>query len=182
MATLFYLFLNDSYFVTQEKYFIIFQIVIMTIILPILFVFLLHAIGKVDSLLIPEASQRIIPLIIQSFLIILLLQKSITIDRYPELHFFFLGSLSSTVQALVLLFFKIKASLHMLAISALTVFVIGLSLHFQIYAAYWIVFLILMNGFVASSRLEMKAHSPTELTLGFLLGSIPQLLLFYYWL
>lgn len=182
MASLFYLFWNGSDFVNQEKYFVVFQIAILTVFLPVLFVLLLRATGKVDSLLIPEASQRIIPLIAQSFLIILLVRKSITIDRYLELHFFFLGSLSSTVQALVLLFFKIKASLHMMAISALTVFVIGLSLHFQIHAVIWIVFLILINGFVASSRLEMKAHTPTELILGFLLGSIPQLLLFYYWL
>jgi len=182
MASLFYLFWNGSHFVNQEKYFVVFQIAIMTVFLPILFVFLLRAVGRVDSLLIPDASQRIIPLIIQSFLIILLVRKSITIDRYPELHFFFLGVLYSTLQALVLLFFKTKASLHMIGISGLTAFVIGLSLHNQIYAVNWIAMLLLINGIVASSRLEMKAHTPTELTMGFLLGSAPQLLLFYFWL
>lgn len=182
MATLFYLFLNDPYFINQEKYFVIFQVVIMTVLLPILFIFLLRTVGKVDSVMVPEASQRIIPLIIQSFLIILLLRKSITLARYPELHFFFLGGLFSTLQALGLLFFKIKASLHMLGISALTAFVIGLSLHYQINAVNVIAFLILINGLVASSRLEMEAHTTTELIIGFLLGSIPQLLLFYFWL
>jgi acid phosphatase family membrane protein YuiD len=39
-----------------------------------------------------------------------------------------------------------------------------------------------MNGFVASSRLEMKAHTPKELVIGLLLGIIPQMLLLGFWL
>jgi hypothetical protein len=39
-----------------------------------------------------------------------------------------------------------------------------------------------MNGVVASSRLEMKAHTPKELVIGFLLGVIPQLFLLHFWL
>ncbi len=70
----------------------------------------------------------------------------------------------------------------MLGISALTVFVFGLNFHHQSNTLYIIPFLILMNGFVASSRLEMKAHTPKELILGFAVGSIPQLLLLYLWL
>jgi hypothetical protein len=39
-----------------------------------------------------------------------------------------------------------------------------------------------MNGVVASSRLEMKAHTVKELVIGFVLGIIPQVLLFRFWL
>jgi hypothetical protein len=64
----------------------------------------------------------------------------------------------------------------------LTLFVTGLSIHNQSRQIITISFLVLMNGFVASSRLEMKAHTPKELALGFLLGIIPQLLLLRFWL
>lgn len=181
-ATLFYFFFNDSYFTNTEKYFVFFQIVVVTILLPILFYFLLRVSGSVDSIMISDISQRKIPLVIQCFLTILLLRKSITLDRFPELHFFFLAGLLSTVMALLLLFFRIKASLHMIAISALTVFIIGLSLHNETRNIIIIAFLILMNGFVASSRLEMKAHTVKELMIGFLLGIISQLLLLKFWL
>ena len=181
-AALFYFFFNESYFTNPEKYFVVFQIVVITILLPILFFFLLRATGTVDSIMLSDISQRRIPLVIQCFLTILLLRKSITLDRFPELHFFFLAGLLSTVLALVLLFFRIKASLHMLTISALTLFIIGLSLHNQTRNIIIIAFLILMNGFVASSRLEMKAHTAKELLIGFLLGIIPQLLLLKFWL
>ena len=181
-TALFYFFFYDSYYTNPEIYFAIFQIVIITILLPILFFFVLRTAGQVDSIMISEISQRKIPLVIQCFLTILLVRKSITLDHFPEFHFFFLGGLLSTVLALILLFFRIKASLHMVAISALTIFIIGLSIHNQTRNINGIAFLVLMNGFVASSRLEMKAHTPKELVIGLLLGIIPQMLLLGFWL
>lgn len=132
--------------------------------------------------MIATISQRRIPLLIQCFLTILLLKKSITLERFPELHFFFLGGLLSTILALLLLFVRTKASLHIIALSALTIFIIGLSIHHQVKNIIWIAFWVLMNGFVASSRLEMKAHTVRELLIGFLLGVVPQLLLLPFWL
>jgi len=181
-AALFYFFYYDSTFESKEKYFVLLQIVIITILLPLLFFFLLRAAGKVDSIMISKIDQRKVPLVILCVLTILLLRKSITLERFPEFHFFFLGGLLSTILALFLLFFRTKASLHMLSISALTLFVIGLSIHNQSPNISVIAFLVLMNGFIASSRLEMKAHTPKELVIGFLLGVIPQLLLWRFWL
>lgn len=182
MATLFYLFFNTSNLMPEEKLFIFSQVAIITVIIPILFFAILRAVGKIDSVMVVDVTQRKIPLILQCFLIILLVRKSITIDRYPELHFFFLGALLSTILALLSLFANIKASLHMMAISALTVFVIAISLHFQFQNTFIIALLILSNGLVASSRIEMNAHTNKELIIGFLLGSIPQLLLLFLWL
>ena len=182
IATLFYLYLNDAEFTNQEKLFVFFQILVVTVLLPSLVFLLLRTAGNIDSIMLTEVSQRKIPLIIHCFLLILLVKKSVTIDRYPELHFFFLGALLSTILALILLFANIKASLHMIAISSLTVFIIGLSLHLQIQNIFTIAVLILLNGFVASSRLEMKAHTSKELIIGFMLGAVPQLLLLVLWL
>ena len=181
-AAFFYFFLNDSYYSTPEKYIAVFQIVIITILLPILFFFVLRSLGQLDSIMISEISQRKIPLVLLCFLTFLLVRKSITLDRFPELHFFFGGGLLSTVLALGMLFFRTKASLHLLAISALTLFVIGLSIHNQSRNINWIAFLVFIIGVVASSRLEMQAHTTKELVIGFLLGSIPQLIFFYFWL
>jgi hypothetical protein len=181
-AALFYFFFNDSYYSNLEKYSAILQILIVTILLPIFFFFILRRAGQVDSVMVSEISQRKIPLVIQCFLTVVLMRKSITLDHFPEFYFFLFGGLLSTVLALVLLFFRTKASLHLLAISALTLFVIGLSIHNQSRNIFGIAFLLLMNGVVASSRLEMKAHTPKELMIGFLLGACPQLLLLRFWL
>jgi hypothetical protein len=181
-ATLYYLFLNNSTFGNQEIYFILSQIAIITLLIPILFFFILRYSGKIGSIMAPVLSERKLPLVIQCFLIILLVRNSITVERYPALHFFLLGALFSTLIALLLIFLKKKASLHMIGISALTLFAFGLTLHYQTQNVALIAFLILMNGFVASSRLVMKAHTSSELIIGIILGSIPQILLLFLWL
>lgn len=181
-AALYFFFLNDSYFSNPEKYFAIIQIGVVTIALPVLFFFVLRSFGQIDSMMVADVSQRKIPLVILCFLIILLVRKSITFERFPELHFFFLGGLVSTMLALILSFFKTKASLHLMTISGLTLFIIGLSIHNQTQSTNMIAFLVLMNGVVASSRLEMKAHTVKELIIGLSIGIIPQLFLFRFWL
>lgn len=70
----------------------------------------------------------------------------------------------------------------MIGMSALTVFIIGLSVHAEVNIINTVVFFVLMNGFVASSRLEMNAHTKKELAIGFVCGMLPQLLLLYFWL
>jgi hypothetical protein len=182
IATFLYFLFTLSDFKTAEIIFIFIQITILTILIPIAFYFILRSTGRIDSIMIADIDQRKIPLLLQCFIIILLVQKSITIERYAELHFFFLGALLSTITALVFLFFNIKASLHMLAISSLTVFVFGLNMHHQANAIYLVLFFVLMNGFVASSRLEMEAHTPKELLIGLLIGTVSQLLLLFLWL
>jgi hypothetical protein len=47
----------------------------------------LRATGKISSMMAPLLSERKIPLVIQSFCSSFC-SKSITIERYPELHFF----------------------------------------------------------------------------------------------
>jgi hypothetical protein len=181
-GTVFYFLLSEYYFTTQQKYLILLQIGIITILIPIIFYYLLRSFGKVDSVMVYQLSQRKIPLLLQAILIFLLITKSITAGVIPELYYYFLGGLISTVLLLILLFLKIKASIHMVGISTLTVFVIALSFHYHNNAIYAIALLVAMNGIVASSRLELQAHTNKELLIGFFLGLLPQIILTYFWL
>ena len=158
------------------------QVAIILVFIPICIFYLLRLFGKVDSIMLGELSQRKIPLLIQAILIYTLLSNSLDIDYVFELYFFFLGALASTLSALLISLIKIKASLHMMGISALTIFVIGLSYHNQVNAINSIAFLILLIGVIASSRLKMKAHTVDELIIGFGCGVAPQLALWYFWL
>ena len=181
-GTLFYFLFSNYYYTSQQKYLILLQIGIITILIPISFYYLLRSFGKVDSVMVYQLSQRKIPLTIQAVLIFILITKSITAEVIPELYYYFLGGLISTFLLLILLLLKIKASIHMVGISTLTIFVIALSLHYHSNAIYTIAFLIAMNGIVASSRLELQAHTNKELVIGFFSGMLPQLILTYFWL
>ena len=146
------------------------------------FFYLLRTFGAVDSIMLSDIHQRKIPLLMQMALTVVLLTKSVTIERFPELFFFFVGGFVSTFFTFSLLFIKIKASIHMIGISALTFFVCGLSIHNQLNTIYTIAFLFLIMGFVATSRLYMNAHTMKELIIGVVIGSLPQIVLWIFWL
>lgn len=182
LGTVFYVLL-DGRFLTLPQYLILFlQIIIITFLLPIAFFYLLRTFGKIETVMLSEISQRKIPLLLQIMLFAVLIEKSITFERFPSLYFFFVGGLLTTVFAFLLLYVKIKASIHMIGISSLTVFIIGLSIHNQINTVTLVAFFMIINGVVASSRLVMEAHSNKELLIGFLCGVIPQMALLYFWL
>lgn len=182
LGTLFYILFTPNFYTKEQYFLLLFQVVIITFFLPLSFFYLLRTFGKVDTIMLSDTSQRKIPLLLQIALTYILIEKSVTIERFPELYFFFFGGIVSTIIAFVLVYAKIKASIHMIAISALTFFVIGLSVHSQENNLYTVVLLFLITGLVATSRLAMKAHTMKELAIGYLVGTIPQLVLFYLWL
>lgn len=181
-GALVYLFCVENYLDTFPKYLLLIQITLITIFIPLTFLYFLKVIGRVDSIMVSGVSQRKIPLLFQIILVTLLVLKSVTFENVPELFFFYLGGIFSAILAFILLFFNVKASIHTTGISSLTVFVIGLSLHENVNWMYSIAFLILLNGILMSSRLIMKAHTIKELVIGFGLGIIPQLVLLRFWL
>lgn len=182
LGAIFYVLLGSHYF-TPLHYFILFlQIIIITILLPISFFYLLKTFGKVETVMLSDISQRKIPLLLQIMLFAILIEKSITFERFPSLYFFFVGGIFSSVFAFILLYLKTKASIHMIGMSSLTVFIIALSIHNEINTINLVAFFVSMNGLVASSRLVMNAHSNKELLIGFLCGAVPQIVLLYFWL
>lgn len=176
-GTILYLYLKDTYLLETQMLLIIVQVTIVTVLLPLAFYYLLRMLGQVDSIMMVEIHQRRFPLLLQSVLLFVLVAKSITDEIMPELHYFLLGGLISALLALILLFIKTKASLHMIGISALTTFVCLLSYNNSLNLIGLISALFVANGLVASSRLEMKAHTLWELAIGFFIGVLPQIVL-----
>lgn len=181
-AILLYFFLTDRYHSYQELFLIMVQIIILTILIPISIFYFLMTLGKADSIMIKQISQRKIPLFVNALLLYILITQSIRVEIIPELYYFFFGALASTILTFLLIFANLKASIHMVGISALTVFIIGFSLHTQTNHIYLVASFLLITGFVATSRLSMKAHDSKELIAGFLVGVLPQISLLYFWL
>jgi hypothetical protein len=181
IATLFYFYFGVNYHLFDQIYFVIIQTVIITVIIPILFYWLLFTLKKVDSIMVAEINQRKIPLIVQSGLLLYLIQFIIKKEYFYELYFCFLASILSTILAFLFLFLKQKASLHMLGVTSLLSFVVLMSLHTQNNFVLPIALMVFVCGAVASSRLVMKAHIPKELVLGSILGILPQILFAYFW-
>lgn len=155
---------------------------IITIAIPLVVFFVLRSLRLVKSIYLKDVRERRYPLMIQSLLLLLIIKTALNPLDNPELYYFFVGFLLSTLTAFLMVFFRLKVSLHQLGVAAILIFLIGLSAHFQIHLLYFICFLIFANGWVASSRLFAQAHNYIELIIGFLIGAIPQFVLFKFWL
>lgn len=181
-ATLFYFIVTRNFFYQHEIYLVFLQVLILTILLPISLIYLLESLGLIKSKLIINKRERKLPLAIHAVLLFVLIKHSFSVLIIPELYYFFLGNLISTLLILTLLLFNFKASIHMAGISALTIFIISISAYYHVHFLNLIAFLIICNGFVASSRLQSKNHNFVEISLGLLIGIMPQIGLWYTWL
>ena len=181
-GTLFYFLITHSFFYNSQIIVTIVQVTILTLLLPISMYFLFRSLGVVTSFTEASISERKMPIAVQALLLFVLIKFSVSKDTVGELYFFFLGGFFSSVVVLASVILKFKASLHMIGISALTCFIYGISLYYQIPFINLIAFCIVCMGFVATSRLYMKAHTYLELIAGIIIGAGPQIFLFQYWL
>jgi hypothetical protein len=155
---------------------------IITFIIPIILFFLLKSLRAVDSIHLVTVRERRIPIMLQCILFLLVIK--LVLDPYDatELYYFFVGILFSAIAALLLGIFKFKSSLHQMGIAGVTMFLVGLSIHFKVNVLLGLCFFFIVNGWVASSRLHTQSHVGSELVVGFFIGLVPQLLMFNFYL
>lgn len=157
-------------------------LLILTVFVPIVLFFFLKNAGVIPERTQPEYIRPKIPLLVEALLLFVIIKIVIDIYNYPELYFFFLGILFSTLSAIFIILFNIRVSIHMIGISAVTLFTITLSIHFGINLTLLIGILCIANGMVATARLHSRTQDNLSLILGVLLGILPQLTLISFWL
>lgn len=182
MGTALYFYITPR-FVEQEMVTAnLFALTIISVIIPIVVFFLLKTLGQVQTIYLRDVKERKFPLMIQCVVLLLIIKMVFNPYDNPELYYFFVAVLFSAFASLVMVLFKVKVSLHQIGVAGLLMFLVGLSAHFKINLLLPISFFLFVNGWVASSRLQANAHTYTELGLGFLIGALPQVILFNMWL
>ena len=178
-----------TYFVITPKYSPlelqsgnVLPIFILTVIIPIISFLILKNLGVVSSIFLPGLSERKYLLIIHIVLLLMIIIKVIPNNYILEVNFFFVGLLSATMACLLLIFLKFKTSLHMVGIGSYLMFLIALSIHFEINIIIAISIFTLLTGVLATSRLYLNRHSRAEVFIGFLIGIGSQLLTLKFWL
>lgn len=181
-ATLFYFFITRNFFYQHEIYLTFIQVLILTLLLPISLFYLLRSLGLIRSKAMLDKKERKLPLAFYSLLLLILIKHSFSVINIPELYYFFLGALLSCILSLTLLLFRHRPSLHVMGVTAFTVFIMSISAYYHIRFINLIAFFIICLGFTASSRLYAKKHNLGEVTLGALAGALPQIGLWFIWL
>jgi hypothetical protein len=182
LGVLFYYRVTPRFVQPEIIYSHLMVVAIVTIAIPLVLFFLLKNFGVISSIHLRDVRERKLPLMIQCILLLLLLKFVFHPYDHLALYYFFLGVLFTTLTALILVFFKFKVSLHQMAIAGVSMFVIMISIHFEINLIAWMALACIANGLVMSSRLYTKSHTLPELIIGFIIGAFPQLLLVSNWL
>lgn len=181
-GTLIYFLITPKYSPLEVQSGNILPIFILTVIIPIVTYLILRNLRVVSSIFMPSIKERQYPVIIHILLLALILYKVIPNNYITELYFFFVGLLAAAVASLVLLLLKFKASLHLMGVGGLLMYLINLSIHFEVNVVIAISVFTLLIGLVATSRLYLKAHTKSELVVGLVIGLLSQLLTVKFWL
>ncbi len=181
-GTIAYFLITPKYTPLEIQSASILPIFILTVIIPIVTFFILKNVGLVNSIFLETATERKYPLYIHASILLLILYKVIPNNYVSELYFYFTGLLGATVACLLLLLFNFKTSLHAVGVSGLLMYLINLSIHFEINLIIAISIFILLTGAILTARLYLKAHTRIELIIGVFIGLLSQLLTVRFWL
>lgn len=163
----------------HQQYTILSVVFISTYIIPLLLLILLKSIGYISSYQVKRISERKIPIFFMMALFFMLGKFFYETNIIKDLSYLFFGVVLGLGLIYILFVFKIKTSLHLLSIgAALGYFLLFQQLHSIAITPIIIIFL-LLSGLLASSRLHLKAHTSTEVYLGFFIGLIAPFFTFY---
>jgi len=160
----------------------ILPIFILTVIIPIISFLILKNIGLVNSISMPEIKERKYPYFIGIALLLIIIFKVIPNNYTSELYYYFIGLVAASFTSLLLLFMNFKSSMHLMGMGSLFMFLVSLSIHFEINIIIALSVFILATGIVATSRLYLRAHQKSEVIVGFLIGVLTQLFTIKFWL
>lgn len=180
VGTFFYFILTPQYFTGTQKNVILLLVFVSTYFFPLLMLLFLKRFNLINSYQLKSIAERKSPIIFLLVLSLMMGRLILNTGIADPLAFSFFGG-SIALLITYLLFFKdIKTSLHTLGIGSLIGFVMVLSIEYQIDYTLLISILFILSGFIGSSRLYLKAHKPSEVYIGLLLGIFTQFLSYYF--
>jgi hypothetical protein len=152
--------------------------VALTIVIPMFFLFSLKKFKLISSYQMPRVKERRLPVLFFTSIAAFMVNFVFGIEKAEVLFYFFSGIFFTGIFACLLTFVNFKASLHMSGVFGLTCFIGAYMFHFYQVNLVILGILVFGIGWVASSRLHLRAHSYAELGVGTLIGALPQLYFF----
>lgn len=164
----------------DQKLNILGLIFISTYIIPLLILILFKRLKLINSFNANTIKERKAPVAIMIILFYLLGNTLRSVSNLTDLGLLFYATTLGLVFIYILFAFKIKTSIHLISLGITTGFFFVLnSIHSKNLMLVVIVGII-VSGILASARLHLKAHTQKEVYLGFTLGFISPIIVFFF--
>jgi hypothetical protein len=159
------------------RYIIVAFVFITTFVLPSIIIFILLKVGKIKSLEMQSQQERVLPMLIIAVAFYstyyLLKQSAVT----GLMSLFMVGATMLVLIALIINYIT-KISLHMTAWGGLFGTFLGFAISFSYNLIPMLLVTIFVIGIIATARLKLNAHTPLQVYLGFLVGTLVMVFLF----
>jgi len=165
----------NSYSIKSDKYTALLAITILfiaTCIIPLFIAVLLKQLKVISSLQMPYKEERTIPFVLTClcyFCAYYLLKYHLELNLNGLIFYFiFFGMFATILGFFITLFWKI--SIHMIGIGGVAGILTLLSKTSDDILLYPLIITFFCAGLIAFSRLQLKAHNPKQIIVGFCLG------------
>lgn len=178
IGSILYFMLIPRYIYKPIEHNLLIVIFIVTYISPLLLLFTMKKLRMINDYNMGSIEERKFPTLLFTGITLIIwnwLHKTALVDL---LALFYLGYAVFLLISYIFLYFKFKVSLHMSAIGGLIGFMIYFSYSYQLNLTILLIVLFILSGIIGTSRLKLNAHNITEVTLGFILGLLTQILVY----
>ncbi|QVY64135.1 hypothetical protein JOP69_10140 [Polaribacter sp. Q13] len=180
IGILLYFILIQSNFNSNQKFAVLGLIFVTTYFIPLLILILFKRFKLIKSFKADSIQERKIPIAMMIVLFYLLGNTLYGVTNLRDLGILFYATTLGLVFIYILFAFKIKTSIHLMSLGITTGFFFILNLIYNQNLIIVIACSLLLSGILASARLHLKAHTQQEVYLGFLLGFLSPIIVFYF--
>jgi hypothetical protein len=154
-------------------------IFVTTYLIPLLILILFKKLNLIKTFSANSIKERKLPVALMIVLCYLLANTIANITNMKDIALLFYATSAALTLLYICFAFRLKTSLHLLCIGTSTSFFIILSIIHSNNFVIVVMVHMLLAGLVANARLYLTAHTPKEVYLGFFLGFIAPLGVFY---
>ena len=176
MGSIFYLLTIPRYISDKYKLLILSIIFLGTYLLPIILLWLLKRLKMIDSFHLSTIEERKFPMLLLTFLGILIGRMLFKIAIVNDLAIFIIAGSFALLLVYGFLWLRMKVSIHTLGVGGLIGFLIKLSMEYHQNLLLILAFLFVLFGIIANARIKLKAHTFSEVIVGLIIGVATQLL------
>lgn len=138
-------------------------------VIPALIILLMFRLRIISSLSMYVREDRTGPVVIAALFFYLTYYMLNELQFAPVFGFYMLGASSLAIVGMFINFWW-KISLHLIAFGGFTGALTSLASHVNEIYIFNLIVVVLLSGFVGYARLKLRAHQPSEVYAGFLLG------------
>tara|TARA_R110002126_G_scaffold77796_3_gene194029 strand:+ start:103407 stop:103943 length:537 start_codon:yes stop_codon:yes gene_type:complete len=174
-----YFLLTTNHFLSDQKFTILSLVFVITYLIPLLILILFKRLNIIKTYKTESIKERKLPVALMIVLFYLLGNTMNKIANFRDLGLLFYASSIGLLCTYILFFFKIKGSIHLLSLGISAGFFMAMSSNYSQSYLMVIIAIFILSGVLASARLHLKAHSNTEVYIGFFIGILAPLLINY---